>query len=187
MTTRFFEDRLRLLSMGCRLSFTFMAASLDVVTLRVQTINNGSMSTCTGHFTAGEAIKFSDNRWVFFQKLPYDANSPKMVTSMVIKSPAWSSSHQNWSQKMTPTWLYHQHFAKFPLNRHYNRTGNERKRNACEKYILPPCRSSLSYTTKTNAAFVKIHPLETAVVGRRIMSLTPCATEDPQHLEAPVR
>ncbi|GFX42383.1 uncharacterized protein TNCV_1519471 [Trichonephila clavipes] len=25
-----------------------------------------------------------------------------------------------WSPKMMPTWLYHQHFAMFPLNRHYN-------------------------------------------------------------------
>ncbi|GFU49664.1 hypothetical protein TNCV_2906251 [Trichonephila clavipes] len=50
--------------MGCRLSFTIMAASLDVVTPRVQTMNNGPMATCTGHFTAGEAIKFSYNRWV---------------------------------------------------------------------------------------------------------------------------
>ncbi|GFW60602.1 hypothetical protein TNCV_569481 [Trichonephila clavipes] len=64
MTTRFFEDKLRLLSMGCRLSFTIMAASLDVVTPRVQTINNDPMATCTGHFTAGGSIKFRDNRWV---------------------------------------------------------------------------------------------------------------------------
>ncbi|GFW42911.1 hypothetical protein TNCV_734441 [Trichonephila clavipes] len=52
--------------MGCRLSFTIMAASLDVVTPRVQTINNGPMATCTGHFTAGEAVKFRDNRWVIW-------------------------------------------------------------------------------------------------------------------------
>ncbi|GFU67728.1 hypothetical protein TNCV_4586151 [Trichonephila clavipes] len=26
------------------------------------------------------------------------------------------------SPKMTPTWLYHQHFAMLPLNRHYNVT-----------------------------------------------------------------
>ncbi|GFV94639.1 hypothetical protein TNCV_3827061 [Trichonephila clavipes] len=56
--------RLRLLSMGCRLSFTIMAARLDVVTPRVQTINNDPMATCTGHFTAGGSIKFGDNRWV---------------------------------------------------------------------------------------------------------------------------
>ncbi|GFU63238.1 hypothetical protein TNCV_2656831 [Trichonephila clavipes] len=41
-----------------------MVASLDVVTPRVQTINNDPMATCTGHFTAGGSIKFSDNRWV---------------------------------------------------------------------------------------------------------------------------
>ncbi|GFS53693.1 hypothetical protein TNCV_731031 [Trichonephila clavipes] len=56
--------RLRLLSMGRRLSFTIMAARLDVVTPRVQTINNGPMVTCTGHFTTGGSIKFRDNRWV---------------------------------------------------------------------------------------------------------------------------
>ncbi|GFV89872.1 hypothetical protein TNCV_4691011 [Trichonephila clavipes] len=44
--------------MGCRLSFTIIAASLGVVTPRVQTINNGIMATCTGHLPAGEAIKF---------------------------------------------------------------------------------------------------------------------------------
>ncbi|GFV70693.1 hypothetical protein TNCV_2022571 [Trichonephila clavipes] len=32
---------------------------------------------------------------------------------MVAKSPTWSS-------KIIPTWLYHQDFAKFPLNHHYN-------------------------------------------------------------------
>ncbi|GFV00431.1 uncharacterized protein TNCV_3644091 [Trichonephila clavipes] len=42
--------------MGCRLSLTIMAASLVVVTPRVQTINNGTMATCTGHLPAGEAI-----------------------------------------------------------------------------------------------------------------------------------
>ncbi|GFU09220.1 hypothetical protein TNCV_1122331 [Trichonephila clavipes] len=50
--------------MGCRLSFTIMAASQGVVTLRVQTINNDPMATCTGHFTAGGSIKSRDNRWV---------------------------------------------------------------------------------------------------------------------------
>ncbi|GFU50903.1 hypothetical protein TNCV_4461021 [Trichonephila clavipes] len=53
--------------MGCRLSFTIMAASLDVVTPRVQTINNDPMATCTGHFTAGGSIKFRDNRWIQVQ------------------------------------------------------------------------------------------------------------------------
>ncbi|GFV98312.1 RNA-directed DNA polymerase from mobile element jockey [Trichonephila clavipes] len=41
-----------------------MATHLDVVTPRVQTINNDPMVTCTGHFTAGGSIKFRDNRWV---------------------------------------------------------------------------------------------------------------------------
>ncbi|GFX35606.1 hypothetical protein TNCV_104111 [Trichonephila clavipes] len=50
--------------MGCRLSFTIMAASLAVVTPRVQAINNDLMATCIGHFTAGGSIKFRDNRWV---------------------------------------------------------------------------------------------------------------------------
>ncbi|GFT05199.1 hypothetical protein TNCV_122591 [Trichonephila clavipes] len=51
--------------MGCRLSFTIMAASLVVVTHRVQTINNDPMTTCTGHFTARGSIKSRDNRWVW--------------------------------------------------------------------------------------------------------------------------
>ncbi|GFV05826.1 hypothetical protein TNCV_5035651 [Trichonephila clavipes] len=42
--------------MGCRLFFTIMAASLGVVTHRVQTINNGHMATCTVHLPAGEAM-----------------------------------------------------------------------------------------------------------------------------------
>ncbi|GFT54861.1 hypothetical protein TNCV_4888271 [Trichonephila clavipes] len=50
--------------MGRRLSFTIMAARLDAVTPRVQTINNDPMATCTGRFTAGGSIKFRDNRWV---------------------------------------------------------------------------------------------------------------------------
>ncbi|GFY03425.1 hypothetical protein TNCV_1173811 [Trichonephila clavipes] len=50
--------------MGSRLSFTIIAARLDVVTPRVQTINNDPMATCTGHFTAGGSIKSRDNRWV---------------------------------------------------------------------------------------------------------------------------
>ncbi|GFU18083.1 hypothetical protein TNCV_1446391 [Trichonephila clavipes] len=50
--------------MGCRPSFAIMAACLDVVTPRVQTINNDPMATCTGHFTAGGSINFRDNRWV---------------------------------------------------------------------------------------------------------------------------
>ncbi|GFV30586.1 hypothetical protein TNCV_4222371 [Trichonephila clavipes] len=45
-----------------------MAASLGVVTPRVQTINNGPLATCTGHLPAGEAIKFSENRWVETEK-----------------------------------------------------------------------------------------------------------------------
>ncbi|GFW13538.1 hypothetical protein TNCV_1210041 [Trichonephila clavipes] len=36
-----------------------------------------------------------------------------MVDNMIAKSP-------NWSPKITPTWLYRQDFAKFPLNHHYN-------------------------------------------------------------------
>ncbi|GFT51055.1 uncharacterized protein TNCV_4490361 [Trichonephila clavipes] len=44
-------------------SFTIMAASLAVVTPRVQTLNNDPMATCTGHFTAGGSIKSRDNRW----------------------------------------------------------------------------------------------------------------------------
>ncbi|GFW72826.1 hypothetical protein TNCV_1266691 [Trichonephila clavipes] len=35
---------------------------------RAQTINTGPMATCTGHLTAGEAIKFSENRWVIKEK-----------------------------------------------------------------------------------------------------------------------
>ncbi|GFV49861.1 hypothetical protein TNCV_1391431 [Trichonephila clavipes] len=54
--------------MGCRLSFTIMAASLNVVTPRFHTINNGHMATCTGHFTAGEAIKFSQSMGVSSQQ-----------------------------------------------------------------------------------------------------------------------
>ncbi|GFW56726.1 hypothetical protein TNCV_4068061 [Trichonephila clavipes] len=50
--------------MGCQLSYTIVAASLGVVTPRVQTINNGPMATCTGHSTAGGFIKFRDNRWL---------------------------------------------------------------------------------------------------------------------------
>ncbi|GFW78849.1 hypothetical protein TNCV_2058701 [Trichonephila clavipes] len=38
---------------GARLPFTIMATRQAVVTPRVQTINNGPMATCTGHFTAG--------------------------------------------------------------------------------------------------------------------------------------
>ncbi|GFY00694.1 hypothetical protein TNCV_2140871 [Trichonephila clavipes] len=68
MTTRFFEDRLRLLSLGCRLSFTIMTPNLDGVTPQVQTINNGPIATCTGHFIAGGSIKFRDNRWVLVAK-----------------------------------------------------------------------------------------------------------------------
>ncbi|GFV92014.1 hypothetical protein TNCV_1894501 [Trichonephila clavipes] len=41
-----------------------MAARLDIVTPRVQAINNDPMATCTGHFTAGGSVKFEDNRWV---------------------------------------------------------------------------------------------------------------------------
>ncbi|GFT12291.1 hypothetical protein TNCV_4005471 [Trichonephila clavipes] len=36
------------------------------------------------------------------------------------KSPNWPPT---WSPKMMPTWLYHQDFAKFLLNRHYNVRG----------------------------------------------------------------
>ncbi|GFX55696.1 hypothetical protein TNCV_3427671 [Trichonephila clavipes] len=43
-----------------------MAARLDVVTPRVQTINNDPLATCTGHFTAGGSIKSRDNRWVWY-------------------------------------------------------------------------------------------------------------------------
>ncbi|GFT01887.1 hypothetical protein TNCV_4206301 [Trichonephila clavipes] len=50
--------------MGFRLSFTIMAASLAVVTPRVQTINNDPMAMCNGHFTVGGSIKSRDNRWV---------------------------------------------------------------------------------------------------------------------------
>ncbi|GFT72959.1 hypothetical protein TNCV_1976631 [Trichonephila clavipes] len=42
-------------------------------------------------------------------------------------SPKWSL---NWSPKMTPTWLYPQDFAKFPLNHHYNHYGKEFKGKA---------------------------------------------------------
>ncbi|GFW50467.1 hypothetical protein TNCV_2887721 [Trichonephila clavipes] len=46
-----------------------MTASLGVGThARAQTINNGPMATCTGHLTAGEAIKFSENRWVWLPR-----------------------------------------------------------------------------------------------------------------------
>ncbi|GFT18816.1 hypothetical protein TNCV_4710321 [Trichonephila clavipes] len=50
--------------MGFRFSFTIMAASLAVVTPRVQTINNDPMAMCNGHFTVGGSIKSRDNRWV---------------------------------------------------------------------------------------------------------------------------
>ncbi|GFV14734.1 hypothetical protein TNCV_2587071 [Trichonephila clavipes] len=56
--------------MGCRLSFTIMAASLAVLSPRVQTINNDPMATCTCHFTAGGSIKSRDNRWVYRLALP---------------------------------------------------------------------------------------------------------------------
>ncbi|GFX17066.1 hypothetical protein TNCV_4265921 [Trichonephila clavipes] len=59
------EEKLRLLSMGNGSLSTIMTASMSVGTpARAQTINNGPMVTCTGRLTAGEAIKFSENRWV---------------------------------------------------------------------------------------------------------------------------
>ncbi|GFS71283.1 uncharacterized protein TNCV_5050321 [Trichonephila clavipes] len=36
-------------------------------------------------------------------------------------TPKWSPKSPNWLPKMMPTWLYRQDFAKFSLNRHYNR------------------------------------------------------------------
>ncbi|GFW48283.1 hypothetical protein TNCV_1108461 [Trichonephila clavipes] len=51
--------------MGAGSLFTIMTASMGVGTpARAQTINNGPMATCKGHLTTGEAIKFSENRWV---------------------------------------------------------------------------------------------------------------------------
>ncbi|GFW48294.1 hypothetical protein TNCV_1108571 [Trichonephila clavipes] len=42
-----------------------MTACMGVDTpARAQTINNGPMATCKGHLTTGEAIKFSENRWI---------------------------------------------------------------------------------------------------------------------------
>ncbi|GFV83262.1 hypothetical protein TNCV_1899881 [Trichonephila clavipes] len=49
--------------MGAGSLFTIMTASMGVGTpARTQTINNGPMATCTGHLTAGEAIKLIMNR-----------------------------------------------------------------------------------------------------------------------------
>ncbi|GFV29653.1 hypothetical protein TNCV_330191 [Trichonephila clavipes] len=51
--------------MGAGSLFTIMAASMGVGTpAQAQTINNGPMARCTGHLTASETIKFSENRWV---------------------------------------------------------------------------------------------------------------------------
>ncbi|GFW64588.1 hypothetical protein TNCV_3514101 [Trichonephila clavipes] len=35
-------------------------------------------------------------------------------------TPKWSPKSPNWPPKMKPAWLYHQDFAKFSLNHHYN-------------------------------------------------------------------
>ncbi|GFU62270.1 hypothetical protein TNCV_4859811 [Trichonephila clavipes] len=50
--------------MGCRLSFTIMAARLCVVSPRVQTINNGPMTTCTGHLLADAPVSAAESREV---------------------------------------------------------------------------------------------------------------------------
>ncbi|GFW33370.1 transposable element Tcb1 transposase [Trichonephila clavipes] len=51
--------------MGAGSLFTIMTASIGVGTpAGAQIINNGPIETCTGHLTAGEAIKCSENRCV---------------------------------------------------------------------------------------------------------------------------
>ncbi|GFX09341.1 hypothetical protein TNCV_1887541 [Trichonephila clavipes] len=39
---------------------------------------------------------------------------------MIAKLPEWSPKSPNWLSKIMPAWRYHQDFAKFPLNHHYN-------------------------------------------------------------------
>ncbi|GFT02553.1 CCHC-type domain-containing protein [Trichonephila clavipes] len=77
-----------------------------------------------------------------------------MVVSMIAKSPKSSP-------KITPTWLYRQDFAKFPLNHNYNSTKSiiERKRKRTPEYVRNGStikHSKNSSATSTNASSSKI-------------------------------
>ncbi|GFU71585.1 hypothetical protein TNCV_3035251 [Trichonephila clavipes] len=43
-----------------------------------------------------------------------------MRYSITTSAPFFNRKLPTWLPKKMPTWLYHQHFAMFPLYRHYN-------------------------------------------------------------------
>ncbi|GFX42587.1 hypothetical protein TNCV_261221 [Trichonephila clavipes] len=84
--------------MGCRLSFTIMAASLGVVTPRVQTINNGPMAKCTGHLPAGKAmVPHSDKS---FQTVP------QVFDSIEVRSVSWPVQQLNDHRTIPVTYCF---------------------------------------------------------------------------------